>query len=133
MSDFSTGQGGASQEWRSLLLERLQKLESSLDAVRNEVTDVKTSSAVTASESKARADSMHRVEEDLKELNRVMRDIEKKLDGLPSKADMEGLSRRVRTLEDWQSHLTGRLVVWGSIASVIVGLISAILVKLATA
>lgn len=116
------------EHWRTVLLERLQKMESFQEFVGRELGEVKTSSAVAASESKSRTEGLLRVESDLKELTKVIRDLEKRLSESPRGQDE--LEKRVKTLEDWQNNLTGRLVVMGSLAAASVAVLTSVVTAL---
>jgi DNA repair ATPase RecN len=118
----------AEESWRRMLLERLQKLESSLDFVRTEVAEVKTSSAVAANESKSRSDAMNRVEDNIKDLAKLVRDLEKSLADTP-KGQAE-IDKRVKVLEEWQQNLMGRLAVLGFIAATLTSVATALAIKM---
>lgn len=116
------------EHWRNMLLERLQKLETSIEGIRTEVADVKTTSAVAANESKSRSDAMTRVESDIKDLAKLVRDLEKALGATPpGQAEIE---KRVKLLEEWQQNLMGRLAILGFIAAAITSIGTALAVKL---
>ena len=116
------------EHWRNMLLERLHKLETSIEGIRTEVADVKTTSAVAANESKSRSDAMNRVESDIKDLAKLVRDLEKALGGVPP--GQTEIDKRVKLLEEWQQNLTGRLAVLGFIAATITSVGTAIAIKL---
>lgn len=114
--------------WRKMLLDRLQKLETSLEVVRTEVADVKTTSAVAANESKSRSDAMGRVESDIKDLAKLVRDLERAIGDVPR--NQVELEKRVKTLEEWQQNLIGRLSILGFVAAALTSGLTAIVVKL---
>lgn len=116
------------EHWRNMLLERLHKLETSIEGIRTEVADVKTTSAVAANESKSRSDAMNRVESDIKDLAKLVRDLEKALGGVPP--GQAEIDKRVKLLEEWQQNLTGRLAVLGFIAATITSIGTALAIKL---
>lgn len=103
------------EHWRSVLLERLQKMESTMETVQSALGEVKTSSAVAAMESKSRSESLGRVEIDLKDLTKAIRDLERKISEPPR--GQEELEKRIKVLEDWQNNLTGRMMVVGAICA----------------
>ena len=116
------------EHWRKMLLDRLTKLESSLEVVRSEVADVKTTSAVAANESKSRSDTTTRIESDIKDLTKLFRDLEDRLREAPrGQAEIE---LRVKKLEDWQQNLMGRLAVLGFIAAAITSVATAVVAKM---
>lgn len=98
------------EHWRVMLIDRLQKLENSVESVRTDLTDVKTSAAVSANESKSRSDLMSRVEVDIKELSKFVHSLERSLSEPKGQAEIE---RRVKDLETWQANLMGKLSVIG--------------------
>jgi len=116
------------EHWRKMLFDRLQKLETSVEVVRSEVADVKTTSAVAANESKSRTDAMTRVENDIKDLAKLVRDLEKSL-GQPPIGQIE-LDKRVKHIEDWQQNVMGKLAVLGFIAATITSIGTALFVKM---
>ena len=105
------------EHWRSLLLERLQRLEALADELKEHVNNMKTQTAVQAVETKLQSDSQLRIERDLAELTRVVREVERKLDKTP--IGQTELEKRVKSLEEWQQNLMGRLIAYGSIGMVI--------------
>lgn len=121
------GNDTVEEHWRNMLLERLQKLEFSIEGIRTEVADVKTTSAVAANESKSRSDAMTRVESDIKDLAKLVRDLEKALGAAP--AGQVEIDKRVKLLEEWQQNLMGRLAILGFIAATITSIATALSVK----
>lgn len=114
--------------WRRMLLERLQKLEVSLEVVRTEVADVKTTSAVAATESKSRTDAMGRVESDIKDLAKLVRDLERALGETPR--GQAEIDKRVKLIEEWQQNLMGKLAVLGFVAATVTSTATALFIKL---
>jgi septal ring factor EnvC (AmiA/AmiB activator) len=119
------------EHWRVMMLERLQKLETSSEAMRTDLVDIKTAAAVAANESKTRTETMQRVESDLKSLATAIHSLDRAIHDTPKgQADLE---KRIKVLEDWQSNQSGRLTILGTlmvaITSIITATITALIVR----
>ncbi len=114
------------EHWRVMLIDRLQKLETTFDSVRTDLIDVKTAAAVSANESKSRSDLMSRVEVDIKELTKFVHSLERSLSEPKGQAE---ISQRVKDLETWQANLMGKLSVIGFLIAIVASIVTTFLAK----
>jgi len=118
------------EHWRNVILERLQKMETTMENVSKEMGEIKTSSAVSATESKQRTESMTRLESEMREMTKGFRDLEKKVGETPK--GQEDIEKRLKDLEEWKSNLTGRLVVVGSGVGILIAILTEVASNLIT-
>lgn len=106
------------EQWKNLLLDRLQKLENLSDDLKTSVGDIRTTNAVANFEGKTRSETQQRFERDLADVSKSVHELEKKSERPPT--GWEDLNKRLKDLEEWRHNIMGRLVVATALIMIIV-------------